>query len=663
MSPDRRTPFGAGARARSGSATRSGRAAGQDGATRSASGTAATRASSVDAPLVLDRYALHMRLGTGAFGSVWMARDERLERDVAVKILARELIADGRFEREARAAARLAHPGIVTLYEAAVDDEGAYLVSELVRGQTLGALLQAGELSDRDILEIGVGLCDALAHAHEQGVVHRDVKPSNVLVPRSGRSTRTPCKLTDFGVARIIDSDSLTRTGDVIGTLNYMAPEQSAGLEAGEEADLYSLALVLYEALSGVNPLRGNSAARGARRILQLPPLRRQRRDLPGPMAQAIDRALRSRIDERGTLAELRLGLAGALDQVGDQAGIVTGALERAPHEEDDDGVARRFGLGTLIAPREPLPVTGNGRTDASPAERDGRRRPWADAEEPDASRLIWQARALAGACAAAGAAWLDHALLQAHGTLTVPAGVAALAAGCLTLLLPRIGWVALAAYICLASAIQGAAGAAALVAVAALIPIVLLPASGTLWAVCVVAPALGAVGLAGAWPALAGWAHRPWRRMMLGASGWLWLALAAPLAGRILYEPRPAGTVAAGRWRDSITQLVDHVLTPLVHSGELAGAAVWAAAAILVPWLVRRRNPLLDVVRALVWAAALAAATPAAIDALARALHGSPPGSAHGALAGAVIAAALALAPLAVVQTHRALRGETRVP
>ena len=207
-------------------------------------------------PFILDRYALRKRLGTGAFGTVWLARDERLQRDVAVKILARELISGGRFEREARAAARLSHPGIVTLYEAAVDDEGAYLVSELVRGETLDALLAEGRLSDRDIVEIGVGLCDALAHAHESGVVHRDVKPSNVLVPRSGRSTRSPCKLTDFGVARVIDSDSLTLTGDVIGTLNYMAPEQAAGLEAGEGADLYALALVLYEALTGVNPLR-----------------------------------------------------------------------------------------------------------------------------------------------------------------------------------------------------------------------------------------------------------------------------------------------------------------------------------------------------------------------------------------------------------------------
>ena len=165
----------------------------------------------VSGPLVLDRYRLHRRLGAGAFGTVWLARDERLEREVAVKILPRERVMGGRFEREARAAARLSHPGIVTLYEAAVDDDGAYLVSELVRGATLDQLLDEGRLSDRDIVAIGVALCDALAHAHAQGVVHRDVKPSNVLVPEQPSTPAQLAKLTDFGVARVVGGDSLKR--------------------------------------------------------------------------------------------------------------------------------------------------------------------------------------------------------------------------------------------------------------------------------------------------------------------------------------------------------------------------------------------------------------------------------------------------------------------
>ena len=156
----------------------------------------------------------------------------------------------------------------MTLYEAAVDDDGAYLVSELIRGHTLDQLLAEGRLSDRDIVAIGIALCDALAHAHDQGVVHRDVKPSNVLIPSRPATAAQIAKLTDFGVARVLGGDTLTMTGDVIGTLAYMPPEQAEGLEVGPPADLYSLALVLYEALTGVNPvlLTAGRRARAAAR-------------------------------------------------------------------------------------------------------------------------------------------------------------------------------------------------------------------------------------------------------------------------------------------------------------------------------------------------------------------------------------------------------------
>ena len=293
------------------------------------------------APVVLDRYRLQRRLGAGAFGTVWLARDERLERDVAVKILPRERVMSGRFEREARAAARLSHPAIVTLYEAAVDDEGAYLVSELVRGATLDTLLEHGQLSDRDIVAIGLALCDALQHAHDHGVVHRDVKPSNVLVPEAPPSSAQVAKLTDFGVARVVGGDALTHTGDVLGTLAYMAPEQADGLEAAEPADLYSVALVIYEALSGVNPVAYTRPGRAARRLaMHVPPLRRQRRDLPRDLAASIDLALRPRPRERGTLAELRRALALAQQQVGDEPGVVTGAWTTLRPGGDDEDAA-----------------------------------------------------------------------------------------------------------------------------------------------------------------------------------------------------------------------------------------------------------------------------------------------------------------------------------
>src|SRR5437764_8041900 len=282
------------------------------------------RARGGEPPVVLGRYRLHRRLGAGGFGTVWHARDERLDRDVAVKLLPRERVVGGRFEREARAAARLSHPSIVTLYEAAVDDDGAYLVSELVRGSTLGELLVAGRLSDRDIVQIGVGLCGALAHAHAEGVVHRDVKPSNILVPEHPATPAQLAKLTDFGAARIIGADALTRTGDVVGTAAYMAPEQAEGLEAGAPADLYSTALVIYEALTGINPVGTGTAARRARRLgAYLPPVRRQRRDLPRELGCAIDLALRPRPRERGSVEELRDALEASAAALADRPGVV----------------------------------------------------------------------------------------------------------------------------------------------------------------------------------------------------------------------------------------------------------------------------------------------------------------------------------------------------
>ena len=298
---------------------------------------------------------------------MWLARDERLERDVAVKILPRERVMGGRFEREARAAARLSHPGIVTLYEAAVDDDGAYLVSELVRGATLDQLLEEGRLSDRDIVAIGVALCDALAHAHAQEVVHRDVKPSNVLVPEQPSTPTQLAKLTDFGVARVIGGDSLnrlTQTGDVVGTIAYMAPEQAAGLDAAAPADLYSLALVLYEALTGVNPVRVGTAAQRARRLgAHLPPLRRQRRDLPRELATGIDLALRPRPRERGTILELRRALVAAHPLVGDEAGVVTDPWPRTqitagarPPRRAPPGPVTRREAARRLCKRRPIP-------------------------------------------------------------------------------------------------------------------------------------------------------------------------------------------------------------------------------------------------------------------------------------------------------------------
>src|SRR3954453_4883377 len=293
--------------------------------TRRRRGRARSVAPARDGPgdgLVLGRYRLIRRLGAGGFGVVWLAHDERLDRVVAVKRIEVPAAAAGtRAQREAKAAARLhppgtaaasaaarlQHPGIVALYESGRDDGAVYLVSELVRGRTLGELIVAGELSDRDVLAVGIALCDALAHAHGRGVVHRDVKPGNVMVPDDPHDRAGVAKLTDFGVAGIAGEDVLTRTGDVVGTLAYMAPEQAEGREAGAEADLYALALVLYEALAGVNPVRGRGAASPrARGVGPRRPARgRRRRALPLDLCAALDRAVLPRPEQRGTLDEL----------------------------------------------------------------------------------------------------------------------------------------------------------------------------------------------------------------------------------------------------------------------------------------------------------------------------------------------------------------------
>ena len=247
-----------------------------------------------DPSLALGRYRLGPRIGAGGFGTVYEARDERLGRSVAVKAIPSDGRADERAKREAHAVARLDHPGIVSVFDAGEEDGSRFLVSELVVGATLAQLESAGAVSDRDVLRIGLSLADALAHAHERGVIHRDVKPQNVMVPERPRSPYGAAKLTDFGVAHLAGDEPLTRTGDVVGTLAYMAPEQAAGEQIDERCDLYALGLVLYEALAGVNPIRAGSPAATLRRVgLVQPALRTKRGDLPPELCEAIDRTLR----------------------------------------------------------------------------------------------------------------------------------------------------------------------------------------------------------------------------------------------------------------------------------------------------------------------------------------------------------------------------------
>jgi len=541
--------------------------------------------------LVLDRYRLLRRLGAGGFGVVWLAHDERLDRVVAVKRIATHDAAAGtRAEREAKAAARLQHPGIVALYESGRDDGAVYLVSELVRGRTLGALLEEGALSDRDVVRVGVALCDALGHAHGRGVVHRDVKPGNIMVPDRPHDGAGVAKLTDFGVARIAGEDVLTRTGDVVGTLAYMAPEQAEGRDAGAEADLYALALVLYEALAGVNPVRGRGAGSTARRVgARLPALGRLRRDLPLDLCGAIDRAVLPRPEQRGTIEDLRLALALALPGVGDEAGTIAGS----PLE----------GIAEAAVPR-------------------ARTRPVA--------RVL--AAVAAGALVTAAVAWLGPAP-------PLPPAAAGAAAAASVAVLPRVGWLALAAALATWLVAEQRPGTALLVAVAAVPTAAVLRRGGPLWSAPAIAPVLGLAGLSGAWPALAGQAARPWHRLALGAMGALWLVLAEAVAGERLATGPPRDM---GDWQRSTQHAWTDVLVPIVTNGALLVAALWALAALALPYLVRGRVFALDLVGATVWAAALGSATQAVAPEM------------RGLVAGAVAAGGLAVAA-------RASRGEAR--
>jgi serine/threonine protein kinase len=275
--------------------------------------------------LVLNRFLIERRIGSGGFGVVYEAWDGRLERPVAVKAIEQRGEAGRRVLREAQAAARLNHPGIVTLYELGEEDGNALLVTELVEGSTLARLAGAGELSDREIGEIGADLCEALDHAHSRGVVHRDIKPQNVQVVEDSEPR---AKLMDFGVAHLADEAPLTAVGDVVGTLAYMSPEQAEGRPAGPEADVYSLALTLYECWTGENPNRRGSPAATARAIGTRPRrLRRLRPDLPRELSDTVDACLEPRPNRRPSLEELGTAIEDSLEELADHVPASAGRL------------------------------------------------------------------------------------------------------------------------------------------------------------------------------------------------------------------------------------------------------------------------------------------------------------------------------------------------
>jgi eukaryotic-like serine/threonine-protein kinase len=208
-----------------------------------------------DARLLDGRYRLEDRLGGGAVADVFRAVDERLHRPVAVKLFRGDAAEElQRHEAEMRTLARLDHPSLVSVYDAGDDDGQPYLVMQLVEGDTLAHELARGPLAPDRVATYGAALADALAYVHAQGFIHRDVKPANVLIAGDGR-----VHLADFGIARLVDSAHVTRTGEVLGTPAYFAPEQVSGDPVGPAADIYALGVMLLECLTGKRPFEGSA--------------------------------------------------------------------------------------------------------------------------------------------------------------------------------------------------------------------------------------------------------------------------------------------------------------------------------------------------------------------------------------------------------------------
>jgi eukaryotic-like serine/threonine-protein kinase len=256
--------------------------------------------------MIAERFRVERRLGRGGMATVYLAYDEDLDRRVAVKVL-ESLAGDGdgrrRFLREARLAAGLAHPNVVTVFDSGEHDGAPYIVMEYVEGGNLGELIaRRGRLPAGEVVALGRQACAGLQHAHESGLVHRDVKPQNLLVRADGT-----LKVTDFGIAFSTEATRMTTDGTILGTAAYLAPEQVNGEEVGGAVDVYGLGAVLYEALTGRPPIEVRSLAELADAKGRRPqPLRNSAPDVPRALESAVMWALERRPDARpGSPAEL----------------------------------------------------------------------------------------------------------------------------------------------------------------------------------------------------------------------------------------------------------------------------------------------------------------------------------------------------------------------
>jgi serine/threonine-protein kinase len=288
------------------------------------------------------RFRVLAELGRGAMGVVYQAEDATLGRVVAIKTISlagatgpERDQAEARFLQEARAAARVSHPSIVTIYETGREGDTEFIAMELIEGRDLRDLIRSGDLTSSQALAIAAAAAEGLASAHEQGVVHRDVKPGNIMVLADGR-----VKIMDFGIARLREPAVKTQTGLLLGSPQYMAPEQIVGRPFDHRADIFSLALVLYEMLTGTKAFVGEDLAELTFKLANVaaPPPSRYARALPPVVDLIVARALRKKPEERyATAAEMARDLRAAI-----AAGAGPMPVETEQHAADGAGCAAR---------------------------------------------------------------------------------------------------------------------------------------------------------------------------------------------------------------------------------------------------------------------------------------------------------------------------------
>src|SRR5437016_5905805 len=284
------------------------------------------------------RYRLHTRIGAGGMSTVYCALDETLQRQVAVKLMTREVDSGSdeleRFRREARAVAQLSHPHIVGVIDAGEDQGRAYIVFEYVECETLKEhIRRAGRLPVAEAVAYAIEIARALGAAHARHIVHRDVKPQNVLIDEEGSA-----KVTDFGIARTLDEEGLTAAGRVLGTTDYVSPEQALGHHVTGQSDLYSLGVVLYEMLTGEVPFKGESQVAVAMKHVRemLPDVQAKRPELSAALAAVVDTATAKAQEDRYAddaelIADLEDVLAIETARAGSATGEVTTVLRTLP--------------------------------------------------------------------------------------------------------------------------------------------------------------------------------------------------------------------------------------------------------------------------------------------------------------------------------------------